>query len=107
MQRVMVRYTVKAGRAAENERYVEQVFADLARTAPPAMQYAVFKLDDGVTFVHVYSHETMEGRGPLPELAAFKAFSAGLEERCEVAPVRAALHEVGSYRSAHADATST
>ena len=107
MQRVMVRYTVKAGRAAENERYIEQVFAELARTAPPAMQYAVFKQDDGVTFVHLYAHGSEEGRGPLPELPAFKAFRAGLEERCEVAPVRTALHEVGSYRSAHADATST
>jgi hypothetical protein len=98
MQRVMVRYTVKSGRAAENERYIEQVFAELARTAPPAMQYAVFKLDDGVTFVHVYSHEAMEERGPLPEVAAFKAFRAGLDERCEVRPVRTVLHEVGSYR---------
>ena len=100
MQRVMVRYTVKAERAAENERYIEQVFAELARNAPPAMQYAVFKQDDGVTFVHVYAQESDEGRGPLPELAAFKAFRAELDERCEVVPVRTVLLEVGSYRSA-------
>jgi len=100
MQRVMVRYTVKPGRTAENERYIEQVFAELARTAPPAMQYAVFKQDDGVTFVHAYVHESEEGRSPLPELAAFKAFRAGLNERCEVAPIRTVLQEVGSYRSA-------
>lgn len=97
MQRVMVRYTVKPERAAENERYVEQVFAELARTEPAGMQYAVFKLDDGVTFVHFYAHDSPEGRGPLPELAAFKAFRAGLDERCATAPVRTPLHEVGSY----------
>jgi hypothetical protein len=97
----MVRYTVKPGRAAENERYIEQVFAELAHTAPPAMQYSVFKLDDGVTFVHVYAHESEEGRSPLPELPAFRAFRAGLDERCEVAPVRTVLQEVASYRTAN------
>ncbi|MEO6525462.1 MAG: amidohydrolase family protein [Gemmatimonadaceae bacterium] len=97
MQRVMVRYTVKPGRAAENERYMQEVFAELARTAPAGMQYATFKLDDGVTFVHVYSHESANGVSPLPELPAFQAFRAGLAERCEVAPVRTPLHEVGSY----------
>lgn len=107
MHRVMVRYTVKPGRAAENERLVEQVFAELARTAPAGVQYATFKLDDGVTFVHLYSHESDEGRGPLPDLAAFQAFRAGLDERCEIAPVRSLLHEVGSYGVSTASAPST
>ena len=97
MQHVMVRYTVKPERADENQRLVEQVFAELARTAPPGMQYSSYRLDDGVTFVHVYAHESADGHNPLPELAAFQAFRAGLAERCEVAPVRTPLHEVGSY----------
>ena len=100
MERVMVRYTVKPGRAAENERYIEQVFAELARTAPTGMQYSTFKAEDGVTFVHVYAHETEEGRSPLLELPAFRAFRAGLDERCEVRPVRTVLTEVASYRAA-------
>ena len=99
MKRVMVRYTVKPGRAAENERYIEQVFAELARLAPAGVQYSAFKLDDGVTFVHVYSHEGDDAAGLLPTLPAFQAFRAGLNERCEAAPVRTALHEVGSYAS--------
>jgi hypothetical protein len=97
MQRVMVRYTVKPERAAENQRYVEEVFAELARTAPAGMQYATYRLDDGVTFVHLYAHESAEGPGPLTELPAFQAFRAGLNDRVEVAPVRTPLHEVGSY----------
>ena len=97
MKRVMVRYTVKPGRAAENERYIEQVFAELARIAPAGVQYSAFKLDDGVTFVHVYSHEGDDGAGLLPTLPAFQAFRAGLNERCEVAPVRTPLREVGSF----------
>jgi hypothetical protein len=102
MKRVMVRYTVKAGRAAENERYVEQVFAELARLAPAGVQYATYKLDDGVTFVHVYAHESDDDAGLLSTLPAFKAFRAGLAERCEVAPVRTPLHEVGAYASGYA-----
>ena len=97
MKRVMVRYTVKPDRAAENERYIEQVFAELARIAPAGVQYSAFKLEDGVTFVHVYAHEGDEGAGLLPTLPAFQAFRAGLAERCDVAPVRTPMHAVGSY----------
>jgi hypothetical protein len=95
----MVRYTVKPGRAAENERYVEQVFAELAREAPAGVEYRTFRLEDGVTFVHVYAQESDDDPGPLPSLPAFRAFRAGLDARCESAPVRTVLHEVGSYRS--------
>ena len=97
MQRVMVRYTVKPGRAAENERCIEQVFAELARIAPPDVQYEVFRLDDGVTFVHLYAHDAPEGSGLLPTLPSFQAFRAGLAERCDVTPVRTPMHAVGSY----------
>ena len=95
---VMVRYTVKPERAAENERYIEQVFAELARTTPPSMHYSAFKLDDGVTFVHVYAHESPDGSDALRALPAFQAFRAGLAERCAVAPVRTVMQAVGTYR---------
>ena len=98
MKRVMVRYTVRAGRTAENERYIEQVFAELARLAPVGVQYSTFKLDDGVDV-----HEGEDGAGLLPTLPAFQAFRAGLNERCEVAPVRTALQEVGSYEARGSD----
>ena len=103
MKRVMVRYTVKPDRAAENERYIEQVFAELARLAPAGVQYSAFKLDDGVTFVHVYSHDGDDAAGLLSTLPAFQAFRAGLNERCELAPVRTSLHAVGSYVGGYAE----
>ena len=102
MKRVMVRYTVKAERAAENEGDIKQVFAELARFAPAGVQYSAFKLEDGATFVHVYAHEGDDTAGLLPTFQAFQAFRAGLNERCEVAPVRTALHEVGSYAAGYA-----
>src|SRR4029079_2839295 len=75
MQRVMVRYTVKPDRAAENERYIQQVFAELARSAPPGMQYAAFKLNDGVSFAPLYAHDTGSIE-PLRALSAFQEFRA-------------------------------
>ncbi|MFL5574722.1 MAG: hypothetical protein ACJ79S_01930 [Gemmatimonadaceae bacterium] len=98
MRRVMVRYTVKAGRGPENVEYVERVFAELARTAPPGLRYAAFRLDDGVSFVHLVSHEAADGADPLRALPAFRAFLAGIADRCEAPPVATPLHEVGSYR---------
>lgn len=97
MKRVMVRYKVKAGRAAENERFIRSVFEQLQRDRPPGLRYASFKLADGVSFVHIASHEAADGSDALRELPAFKAFTAEVRERCEDPPVVAELTEVGSY----------
>jgi hypothetical protein len=97
MKRVMVRYKVKAGRAAENERYIRNVFEQLQRDRPRGLRYASFKLADGVSFVHIASHEAVDGSDPLRELSAFQAFTAEVRDRCEDPPVVAELTEVGSY----------
>ncbi len=97
MRRVMVRYKVKADRAAENESYIKQVFEQLDRERPAGIRYATFKLDDEVSFVHIASIQSTDGGNPLTELAAFKAFSAGIKDRCEEPPVTVKLNEVGSY----------
>jgi hypothetical protein len=97
MKRIMVRYKVKADRAAENERYIRTVFEQLQRDRPPGLSYATFKLADGVSFVHIASHGAADGRDPLLELPAFKAFTAEVRDRCEDPPVVAELMEVGSY----------
>ena len=92
---MMVRYKVKAGRAAENESYITRVFAQLARENPPDFRYASFKLDDGVSFVHIVSSEGADS--PLRELSAFREFIAGIRDRCEEPPASFDLTEVGSY----------
>ncbi|CAN5922489.1 hypothetical protein BH11GEM2_BH11GEM2_33370 [soil metagenome] len=53
MKRVIVRCTVKPDRAAENVSLVENVFAQLTREKPAGIRYATFKLEDGVSFIHV------------------------------------------------------
>jgi hypothetical protein len=103
-----VRYTVKDGRGDENQRLIEQVFGELAKDAPAGLKYSAFKLDDGVTFIHVVSHQSEDVRQRLRALPAFQNFLAGLKERCAVAPVTTPLSEVGSYDShalAHEAAT--
>ncbi len=49
----VVRYTTKPEHAEENERLIRKVFAELAETEPAGVRYAAFRLDDGVSFVHV------------------------------------------------------
>jgi hypothetical protein len=48
MKQVMVRYKVKADRAAENERYITRAYEQLKREKPSGLRYATFKLEDGV-----------------------------------------------------------
>jgi hypothetical protein len=98
MKRVMVRYKVKVDCAAENERFITAVFAQLAKEAPAGLRYATFKQDDGVSFVHIASIETADDGNPLNTMSAFNEFTDQIRDRCEEPPVAVDLHEVGSYR---------
>lgn len=98
MKTLMVRYKIKAGNAAENQKLIEKVFEELHRNSPSGLRYASFKLSDGVSFVHVVSIETADGNNPLTETPAFKTFNAAIADRCEEQPVLTEMTEVGSYR---------
>ena len=93
----MISYKLKPDRVAENERLAKAVYEALEQKRPPGLSYATFKLGDGVSFVHLVSHEAADGRDPLRELPAFRAFTAEIKDRCEDPPVAAELTEVGSY----------
>lgn len=97
MKRVMVRYRVKADRAEENQSYIQNVFEELHRNSPGGLRYASFKLDDGLSFVHIASIETDGGDNPLSQSPAFKVFLEGIKGRCEEPPMAVELHEIGSY----------
>jgi hypothetical protein len=97
MKTVMVRYRVKADRAAENEAFIRRVFDALERERPAGLRYASFKLEDGVSFVHIAAFER-DGENPLRELPAFKEFVAGIRDRCEEPPATVELGAIGSYR---------
>lgn len=93
----MVQYKLKADRVAENEDYVRAVYKELHQAGPSGLRYATFKLADGVSFVHLVSHEAADGNNALTALPAFKAFTAEIRSRCETSPVTTELEEIGSY----------
>jgi hypothetical protein len=99
METIMVRYkTTSAAHADTNAALVRAVFAELTAAAPASLHYACYRLEDGVSFMHV---ATMEDRNknPLVTLPAFRAFQAKLSERCDGPPVITTLSVVGSYAS--------
>jgi hypothetical protein len=92
----MVRYTTRPDQADENARLIREVFSSLRQNAPAGLTYASYRLDDGVSFVHIATVADPD-KNPLQQLAEFKAFTAGIRERCDAPPVTSVLQEVGSY----------
>ena len=91
----MVRYRVKPGEAERNEQLVRAVYEELHRADPAGFSYATFRLDDGLTFVHLAQSEGPDS--PLPQLDAFREFQKNIADRCDESPVVTELSEVGSF----------
>ena len=92
----MVRYKVRQDRADENAALVRAVYEQLNRERPDGLHYATFRLPDGVSFMHIVFETDQPGR-ILGEVAAFKAFTADIESRCDEPPVATEVTLVGSY----------
>jgi hypothetical protein len=98
MKATVVRYRAKPERADENQKLIDAVFADLEARQPKGFTYKVFRLDDGVSFVHVVTEHDVEHPDSLADVPAFQAFVAGVAERCEVPPQASGATLVGGYR---------
>jgi hypothetical protein len=98
MRQVMVRYKVKPERVEENEELVRAVYDELGRTEPAGLRYATFKLDDGVSFVHLAVTESEDGGSPLSKVQAFQEFQKNIEDRTDEGPVVTELDQIGSFR---------
>ena len=61
----MVSYKLKPERVAENERLAAAVYDALREARPPGLRYATFRLGDGVSFVHIVSHEEADYTSPV------------------------------------------
>jgi hypothetical protein len=92
----MVRYKVRPDRVDENIALVQAVYEQLDRERPEGLHYATFRLPDGVSFMHVVFETDQPGR-ILGELAAFRAFSADIESRCDEPPVATEITLIGAY----------
>ena len=98
MRQVIVRYRVKPDRVEENTRLVRAVYEELRREEPTGLRYATFKLDDGVSFVHIASVESQDGDNPLSRVKAFQEFQKEIVDRTDESPVVTGLEQIGSYR---------
>jgi hypothetical protein len=95
MRRVLIRYRLKPDQVERNEELVRAVYEELHRAAPSGFRYVTFKLEDGVSFMHISESEGDES--PLVDVAAAKEFQREIADRCDEQPVVTQLTEVGSY----------
>ena len=94
-RQVMVRYKVKPDRIEEHEKLIRDVFAELALSSPAGIRYGAFKQKDGLSFVHL-ALITAENN-PLDAIAAFRAFSERIKERCDEPPNVIDLTPIGVF----------
>jgi hypothetical protein len=91
----VIRYRTKPEYADENERLIREVFEELAMQQPKGLRYAAFRLDDGVSFLHVALLDGEEN--PLMRSAAFGKFQSGISSRCAEGPTPSEATVIGDY----------
>lgn len=94
----LIRYKTKPESADENQRLVEKVYEELTTRDPGGVHYATLRLEDGVTFMHLFSTDSDNAANALGGIAAFGEFLRDLPQRCAEQPVARPVSIVGSYR---------
>ena len=97
MKAIVVRYQAKPDRADENQQLIDAVFAELSDRKPNGFSYRVFRLEDGVSFVHVVIEEDVDDPDSLQDVPAFQAFTKDIADRCDVPPLAMGATVVGAY----------
>jgi len=95
MNRRLIRYTTKPGRADENQRLIEAVFLELREARPDGVRYMVLRMADD-SFAHFV--ELGGTANPLQTLEAFRKFSGTAGERALEPPVASEVTVIGDYR---------
>ena len=98
MTTTVLRYRAKPERADENQQLIEAVFTELDEHEPEGFTYKVFRLEDGMSFIHVMIEHDIDVPGSLQAVPAFQAFLAEIADRCDTPPVAARATLVGGYR---------
>lgn len=93
----LIRYTTRPDAAEDNQRLVEDVFAELAEKQPDDVRYLVLRLDDG-GFAHLVANDREPS--PLFDLPAFAEFQRAFGDRVASGPERGTARVVGAYRMA-------
>jgi hypothetical protein len=98
MTTTVLRYQATPERADENQQLIDAVFAELDEREPEGFTYKVFRLEDGVSFIHVMIEHDIDDPGSPEAMPAFQAFLAQLPDRCDIQPVVTRATIVGGYR---------
>jgi hypothetical protein len=100
MKIVKVTYTTKAEYAAQNQRNIKNVMADLQKLNHPGINYHACLSADGKTFIHTAFFKSDEDEKTLFELPSFKYFQEQLKSNGpEVPPKQELLTLVGSSKN--------
>jgi hypothetical protein len=94
----LIRYRTKPESADENQRLVEKVYEELIAKDPGGVHYATLRLEDGVTFLHLFTTDSDDASSTLGGIAAFAEFLRELPQRCAEPPIAQPVSVVGSYR---------
>ncbi|RWY47951.1 hypothetical protein [Mucilaginibacter gilvus] len=97
MKHSIIQYTVKEGRANENEGLIRDMFAQLQVEKPTGIEYVVYKTGDS-SFMHMIAFDSDDANNQFTEMPAFNAFRAALKERIETPPERTDVSQVGNYK---------
>ena len=96
-QNTVVTYTLRPEAYDEHVRLIRGVFAQLDAERPEGLDYRVWCLADGVSFVHISAHDTPDGANPLTQLSAFQEFGRDLGARVATPPNPSAAEAIGRY----------
>jgi hypothetical protein len=94
----LIRYRTKPEFADENQRLVEKVYEELTARDPGGVHYATLRLEDGVTFMHLFTTDSDDAANTMGRIAAFAEFQRELPLRCAELRVAQPITIVGSYR---------
>jgi hypothetical protein len=75
---------------------VTKVIRYKTRPESAGLRYVAFRLEDGVSFLHVV--EIAGNENPLATSAAFREFQSGIEDRCVEGPTPSDAMVIGNYR---------
>jgi hypothetical protein len=92
----IVRAAIKPGHAADLEAAAGKVFTALGELRPGGLRYASLRVAADSYLILLEVEDGAEN--PLPSLAAFQEFQAGLRDWLAGAPVTESATVVGSYR---------
>ncbi len=80
---VLVQYTIKGDKVAEQEAAIREWVGSIQALNDPEVEYSVYKAEDGASFVHHIQMANGDVGSRLQALPLFGPFGAGTKERSE------------------------